>query len=307
MLHKLNAIEIDFHTNPDRGQEEMMDIDDNDENEKPFIKKDFICFKITNLPKVSVSRKMHFEAGGKIIMPERVLSSFVQDDFSGGPLIFRMTYGNIITHCGVLEFTAEADTILMPTWMMESLKVAEGNIVTIESIELPKATRVKLKMSSDEFLQRYDPKPTLEAKFAHFTCLTEGDKLSVHVNGGVYKMTVIQTEPGSAVCIVDCDLNVEFDELPGSLEKGSNRGSPYVKHIGIGRRLDEKQLDKAGKTEIDWACDVNEKGRGSFPDLSFTPGNIRFERETEANNKIKKSEKNGSDWSPFCGEPRSLK
>ena len=168
----------------------------------------------------------------------------------------------------------------MPCWMMENLQVKDGNIVTVESIELPKATSVNLK-TSQEFLERYDAKPTLEARFVHFTCLTEGDKLKVHVNGGMHKMTVIETQPDSAVCIVNCDLNVDF-ELPSHLDQGSNVRSHLDTQIGTGRRLDGKQLAEADNhMEID--SEVEDKERGRTPDLDFSPGSIRFERETVAN------------------------
>ena len=303
MLHKLTATEIEFFTNPERGQAETLDSDDDDE--QPFIKKDFRCLHITNLQKVSSSRKMNFEAGGKIIMPEAVLLSFFQDDVSGEPLMFRLTQGDRSTHCGVLEFTAEADSIIMPTWMMENLKVEEGDNVTVESVKLPKATMVKLKTSSDEFLERYDPKPMLEARFVHFTCLTEGDTVCVLVNGGVHQMTVIQTQPESAVCIIDCDLNVEFDS-PASFDQGANTGSPMLdRRIGIGRRLDGKQPDVAeNHMEID--NEEEGKGKDGLPDFTFSPGNIRFQREVHANNKKEQDEKTDEDWSPFCGEPNKL-
>merc|ERR1740128_854828 len=135
---------------------------------------------------------------------------------------------------------------------MENLKVEEGDNVMVESVKLPKATMVKLKTSSAEFLERYDPKPMLEARFIHFTCLTEGDRVSVLVNGGVHQMTVIQTQPESAVCIIDCDLNVEFESL-AALDQGSNTGLPlFNRRIGIGRRLDGKKPDVADNhMEID--------------------------------------------------------
>ena len=309
MLHRLNLTEIALYTNPVRA--EMMDIDDDNEmmdiaTEKPYIQKAFCCFHITNLPRVSASRKMIFEAGGKIIMPEEALLSLVHHDFSGEPLLFRLTHKDRSTHCGVLEFTAKEDSIVMPCWMMENLQVKDGNMVTVEPIELPKATSVKLKISSEEFLQRYDPKPTLEARFVHFTCLTEGDKLKVNINGGVHEMTVIQTRPDSAVCIVNCDLNVEF-ELPSHFDKGSNMGSRLNTQIGTGRRLDGEQLAEGeadSHMEIDSGAE--DKGRGGSPDLAFSPGKIIFNREFDANNKIEQDENIVKGWSPFCGEPRTL-
>ena len=106
MLHKLNDIEIAFYTNPERadddeGFQDEMEIDDNDEIPiYPYIKKDFCCFQITNLPRISASRKMNFEAGGKIILPEKaLLLSLAHGNFSGEPLLFRLTHKDRSTHC----------------------------------------------------------------------------------------------------------------------------------------------------------------------------------------------------------------
>ena len=68
LLYKLDAMEIEHHTSI-RGQIQP-DPDQMDIDEKPYIKKDFSCFQITKIPGVSDSRKMNFESGGKIIMPE---------------------------------------------------------------------------------------------------------------------------------------------------------------------------------------------------------------------------------------------
>ena len=295
LLHKLDAVEIEEHISirdqiqPDPDQ---MDID-----EKPYIKKDFSCFQITKIPGVSDSRKMNFESGGKIIMPEipEFLISFIQDDFSVEPLMFKLTHGDRSTHCGVLEFTAETDNIIMPIWMMHNLSVEEGNIVLVESIELPRAISVRLKTSSEEFLQRYNPKPMLEARLVHFTCLTEGDTVGVHVKGGVHHMKVIKTVPESAVCIVNCDLNVEFEPL--AAQYPSRLGQ-----LGIGRRLDGGLLDE--DMEVDEA--LEDRCRDMGPDFIFSPGNLTFKREIEEERVIQNKEIYDEDWSPFCGRGRTL-
>ena len=90
-------------------------------------------------------------------------------------------------------------------------------------------------------------------------------------------------------------------------DKGSNMGSRLNTQIGIGRRLDGEQLAEGeadSHMEIDSGAE--DKGRGGSPDLAFSPGKIRFDRETDANNKIEKDEDMDEDWYPFCGEPRTL-
>ena len=183
----------------------------------------------------------------------------------------------------------------MPIWMMHNLSVEEGNIVLVESIELPRAISVRLKTSSEEFLQRYDPKPMLEARLVHFTCLTEGDTVGVHVKGGVHHMKVIKTMPESAVCIVNCDLNVEFEPLAAQYPSGLGQ-------LGIGRRLDGGLLDE--DMEVDEA--LEDRCRDVGPDFIFSPGNLTFKREIEEERVIQNKEIYDEDWSPFCGRGRTL-
>ena len=168
-------------------------------------------------------------------------------------------------------------------------------MVLVESIELPRAISVRLKTSSEEFLQRYDPKPMLEARFVHFTCLTEGDTVGVHVKGGVHHMKVIKTVPESAVCIVNCDLNVEFEPL--AAQYPSRLGQ-----LGIGKRLDGGLLDE--DMEVDEA--LEDRCRDMGPDFIFSPGNLTFKREIEEERVIQNKEIYDEDWSPFCGRGRTL-
>ena len=104
LLYKLDAKEIEHHTSI-RGQIQpdpyQMDID-----EKPYIKKDFSCFQITKIPGVCDFRKMNFDTGGNIIMPEipSFLISLIQDDYLVEPLMFKLTTGD--------EFTADTDRTL---------------------------------------------------------------------------------------------------------------------------------------------------------------------------------------------------
>lgn len=62
------------------------------------------------------------------------------------------------THCGVLEFTAEEGTCLLPYWMMQNLFIPEGGDVTIESVNLRKGTFVKIRPHETAFIDLPNPK-----------------------------------------------------------------------------------------------------------------------------------------------------
>jgi hypothetical protein len=55
------------------------------------------------------------------------------------------------THAGVLEFSAEEDTVQLPTWMLQSLSVVDGDLITIQTKKLPKGTWAQFQPLSDQY------------------------------------------------------------------------------------------------------------------------------------------------------------
>lgn len=62
------------------------------------------------------------------------------------------------THGGVLEFIAEEGVVHLPHWMMQSLRLNEGDPVRVTGTELPKGKFVKLQAQTVHFLEISDPK-----------------------------------------------------------------------------------------------------------------------------------------------------
>ena len=47
-----------------------------------------------------------------------------------------------LTHCGVLEFTAEEGSCVIPFWMMQNLLIEEGAVLTVTKLrQIPSAAR----------------------------------------------------------------------------------------------------------------------------------------------------------------------
>lgn len=126
------------------------------------------------------------------------------------PLKFKITNkaNKRQTHAGVLEFTADEQTVNIPYWMMQHLKLNEGDPVAIECVSLPVATFAKFQPQSVDFLDITDSKTVLECCLRHFSCLTTGDMISIEYNEKVYVLNVLETKPARAVTILECDLNV---------------------------------------------------------------------------------------------------
>lgn len=48
----------------------------------------------------------------------------------------------------------------------------------------------------------------LENCLRNFSCLTTNDVIGIKYNSKVYELCVLETKPGNAVIIIECDMNV---------------------------------------------------------------------------------------------------
>lgn len=97
--------------------------------------------------------------------------------------------------------------------MMHNLLLEEGDIVQIESVSLPVATFSKFKPQSPDFLEITNQKAVLENALRNFACLTTGDLIAIKYNSKIYELCVLETKPGNAVSIIECDMNVSGEHL----------------------------------------------------------------------------------------------
>lgn len=92
--------------------------------------------------------------------------------------------------------------------MMHNLVLADGDLVQMENISLPVGTFSKFQPLSTDFLDITNPKAVLENCLRTFACLTTGDVIAVKYNQKAYELCVLETKPGNAISIIECDMNV---------------------------------------------------------------------------------------------------
>ncbi|KAF4376317.1 hypothetical protein F8388_026117, partial [Cannabis sativa] len=101
----------------------------------------------------------HLENGDKIIMPPSALDklAFLHIDY---PMLFelRNNFAERVSHCGVLEFTSEEGIICMPCWMMENMRLKEGDLVRLKIVSLRRGKYIKLQPHCSDFLDISNPK-----------------------------------------------------------------------------------------------------------------------------------------------------
>ena len=97
---------------------------------------------------------------------------------------------------------------------MKNLDINEGDSVYIRNVSLQKATFIKFKPEL-KFLDLCNPRAVLEYSLRSFSCVTIGDKLHFEYNFKEYIMEVTDIKPKKACCIIETDIEVDFEEPDG--------------------------------------------------------------------------------------------
>ncbi|KAK7462006.1 hypothetical protein BaRGS_00037524 [Batillaria attramentaria] len=275
------------------------------------------CYSVTML-----GDREDVERGGKIIMPPSALDQLTRLNIQY-PMLFKLTNKQTRreTHCGVLEFVADEGRIYIPYWMMRNLLLDEGGLVQVENVSLSVATFAKFQPQSPDFLDITNPKAVLENALRNFACLSQGDVVAIKYNDKVYELCVLETKPGKAVSIIECDMNVDFAAPVGYQEpqrqtqtdEGKNEadGQPmetdedddsFRPFIGQGNRLDGK---KKG-TESSPQPQSSGGPRRGIPNYNHKRGTITFIRNSRpvTNGNTEETDKS---FEAFSGEGQSLR
>lgn len=179
------------------------------------------CYPVVMMPG---KERSEIDKGGKIILPSSALDHLTRLQIQF-PMLFKLTNKtqNRATHCGVLEFVADEGRVYLPYWMMRNLLLKEGEILHVEYASLRVASFAKFQPQSVDFLEISNPKAVLENALRSFATLTKGDVISINYNDKDYELCVLETKPGDAVSIIECDMDVDFAPPVGYEEPKYNK------------------------------------------------------------------------------------
>ncbi|KAG7303372.1 hypothetical protein JYU34_011863 [Plutella xylostella] len=281
------------------------------------------CFSVSMLPG---NERTDVERGGKIIMPPSALEQLTRLNIEY-PMIFKLTNKKTkrLTHAGVLEFVADEGKVYLPHWMMTNLVLEEGALIQIESVSLPVATFSKFQPLSEEFLDISNPKAVLENCLRNFSCLTTGDVVAINYNSKAYELCVLETKPGNAVIIIECDMNVEFappvgykeeEHIPRERASGQEgmdedpaammpAPSGFTAFSGAGNRLDGKKKKTASESEEQAPVVPRQAYVRGIPDYDYVIGTLRFIRSARPVGS--KEDSPEEPFQPFKGEGFTLR
>ncbi|GMM38014.1 polyubiquitin-binding protein [Saccharomycopsis crataegensis] len=188
----------------------------------------FRCYPIVMMP--DSTRKDDANFGGKVFLPASALNKLTRLNISY-PMLFQLTNENngLISHSGVLEFTAEEGRIYVPQWIMSTLKLEPGELIKLNSCDLPKGKFVKIEPQSVNFLDISDPKAVLENVLRKFTTLTVDDIIEVNYNDTIYEIKILEAKPETVnhgICVVETDLETDFAPPVGYVEPDYKNKAP---------------------------------------------------------------------------------
>jgi len=115
------------------------------------------------------------------------------------------------SYVGVLEFSAEEDMCHLPVWLMDNLFLEEGAEVILRNVTLDKGTFMKFRPHETKFIDLPDPKAILERELTNYATVFQGDTINIHHAGRDYLIDVVECQPKPQICIVEADVNLDFE------------------------------------------------------------------------------------------------
>jgi hypothetical protein len=188
-----------------------------------------------------------WDRGARIFLPPSLLQTILtMQDMGraavGEVMLFEVKNRDAVLHVGVQEFIAPEGVCGIPSWMWNQLGITgERQRVVVSQVKLPKGGFVKFKPLQSEFMQTHNPKAILEKHLRSFAALTMGMVITIFYGDYpkskrfdlevsrlvkqyfcciVKYVQVVELHDksgkklrkGEGVCIIDSDINCDFDE-----------------------------------------------------------------------------------------------
>ncbi|KAK4053847.1 ubiquitin fusion degradation protein [Microbotryomycetes sp. JL201] len=192
--------------------------------------------------------RKNFLYGGKIVMPASALEELAQLDIEL-PIDYEISnpaVPDLKTHVGVLEFIAQEGTVNLPQWVMDQLRLNEGDPIRLQGARFPKGKMIKIQPQSVDFLEISDPKAVLEQALRHYSVLSAGDIIEISYESLTFRILIMEiTPPGPAISVIDTDIEVDFAAPLGYVE-------PERKPVAAAPTMKDRYvIDTNSKQDVD--------------------------------------------------------
>lgn len=160
--------------------------------------------------------------GGRVLLPSMALQQ-ISNLSVVYPLQFRIdAYRQRPVWAGVLEFSAETGTVVMPDWMFEQLELSGNAIVRLQTCSLGSGNLLKLRPHETAFVMLSDPRLVLEQRLVNYPVLTKGTTIVLHYARHSFKMDVVDilsAQGRSLDAVLTARADTEATELRVEFER----------------------------------------------------------------------------------------
>lgn len=263
----------------DHDDNDSSDQSDHDQSDERSFKQVYHCRPLSQIEKSLP------ENGDKIIMPTSALMRLLCFEIQY-PMQFQIENESSgrVSHCGVLEFTGEENSVFLPVWMMENMQLQEGDRVIVKNVSLDRGTYMKLQPHTTDFLHVSNMKDLLEDILTNFSCLTAGDTIMIDDNSKKFYINILETKPSAAINIIDTDCEAEFappldykePAKPAPVkdqEKQAKEKGKFVPFQGLARRLGGEN-----SAEPELSSELKEQALDAAADTMATQPNLSWRR-----------------------------
>ena len=177
----------------------------------------------------SIMGREDIDFSNNIILPPsalKKLSSMKNFGDSRNPILFRILNIdlNIMTHCGVAEFTSEEDICYLPTNIFERLCLMEGQTINLRNVELRPGYFIKIQPHLTEFGNNLNLAISGVSGeiLKNYFCVTEGDTISIKIGNKIYNLDIIECKPARAIRTLNSDIEIDYAPPKDSKNKTKN-------------------------------------------------------------------------------------
>ncbi len=121
----------------------------------------------------------------------------------------------LVTYCGVIDFTADENCVVIPNYIMNQLQIFGSDFVTIRYVQdIPKGTFVQIEPQEIEIFTIPDLDKFLELEFSKYCILYTNQILELNYDTAIYHILIKEVksdmENTTIIDIVNTDIKIDI-------------------------------------------------------------------------------------------------